>query len=63
MMRSIAAFSMIISMVYAPLIVGYHNMRGTSLTVVDAFVCGVAVMCYLGLVYRRKPDEKEIGEG
>ena len=61
--RSIAALLMVVSMVYAPLAVGYHNVRGTSLDVIDAFMCGVAVMCYLGLVYRRTPDEKEIGKG
>ena len=63
MIRSIAALLMVSSMVYAPLIVGYHNMKGTSLDVIDAFTCGVAVMCYLGLVYRREPNEKENGKG
>ena len=61
MMRSIAAFTMSASMVYTPLIIGYHNVRGSSLSVIDAFVCGIAVVCYLGLVYQKKgqSDEKD----
>jgi hypothetical protein len=63
MMRSIAALTMIASMIYTPLIVGYHNVRGTSLSVIDAFICGVAVMCYLGLVYRKEGQSNEKDEG
>jgi len=63
MMRSIAALTMIASMVYTPLIVGYHNVRGSSLSVIDAFICGIAVMCYIGLVYRKEGQSNEKDEG
>jgi hypothetical protein len=63
MMRSIAALTMIASMVYTPLIVGYHNVRGSSLSVIDAFVCGIAVMCYIGLVYQKEGQSNEKDEG
>jgi len=50
---------MIVSMVYAPLMIGYHNVRGSSLGVLDAFVCGIAAMCYLSLVYKKGPSNEE----
>jgi len=58
-MRSIVASLMIVSMVYAPLMIGYHNVRGSSLGVLDAFVCGIAAMCYLSLVYKKGPSNEE----
>lgn len=62
-MRSIAALIMVGSMVYTPLMIGYLNIRGESLSVIDAFIAGIAVMCYLGFIYRGKTNEKEVSKG
>lgn len=50
--RSIQAMILLVIMAYIPLLVGYRNVQGESLTSIEAFFAGVAVMCYVGLLNR-----------
>ena len=50
--RSIQALALLGIMVYVPVMVGYHNIRGEALTSPEAFFAGVAVMCYVGMLNR-----------